>query len=158
MSSTSPSKKGSWLAWLAPPVMLGGLALLFCLPPTEGSYYPGCMFHRLTGWHCPGCGMTRCLYHLLHGDLGKAVGDNILLLVAIPFLVYWGLRTWVALITGRSLRTGRIPTWLTSTLVGAVLVFWVVRNIPCAPFTALAPPPLPPLPTPQAELPSEAAP
>jgi len=34
---------------------------------------PGlCVFHRLTGWDCPGCGMTRSWICLLKGDWQQA--------------------------------------------------------------------------------------
>jgi len=31
-----------------------------------------CMFKRMTGMGCPGCGMTRCFISLAHGDLRSA--------------------------------------------------------------------------------------
>lgn len=31
-----------------------------------------CLARRITGWGCPGCGMTRCFISLMHGDLAAA--------------------------------------------------------------------------------------
>ena len=51
----------------------GGVVLLYVAAPTPDSYFPRCLFHMLTGLHCPGCGSTRCLHALVHGDLPQAV-------------------------------------------------------------------------------------
>ena len=37
------------------------------------SIIPPCLFHRMTGYYCPGCGATRCVYALLHGRIGEAL-------------------------------------------------------------------------------------
>lgn len=57
---------------------------------------PACTFHRLTGWHCPGCGSMRATHHLLHGHVLKAFAHNALLMAA-PFILglqylWWRLR------------------------------------------------------------------
>lgn len=41
-----------------------------------------CIFHEVTGLHCPGCGNTRCIKALLHGHILTAVRNN----ASIPFL------------------------------------------------------------------------
>ena len=39
-------------------------------------FLPPCMFHTLTGFSCPGCGCTRAVIALLHGDLLASVRYN----------------------------------------------------------------------------------
>ena len=47
---------------------LGAGAVVFFFNPSTHGFYPVCLFHKLTGWNCPGCGGTRAAYALLHGQ------------------------------------------------------------------------------------------
>src|SRR5262249_14490547 len=94
-----------WLI-LAAAVIPAALVVLYCVPPGSGAPYPPCWFHSLTGLHCPGCGATRCLHALLHGDLAQAAAFNVLFLVSLPFLLAWGLRSGVCALRGRPM-----PAW-----------------------------------------------
>ena len=40
-----------------------------------GQGFP-CLFHLVTGLYCPGCGGTRAVRYLLHGQLGKSLFYN----------------------------------------------------------------------------------
>ena len=54
----------------------------------------GCPFKALTGIPCPGCGGTRALYAILHGDILEALYINPLSCVLIVFfaiLPFWAL-------------------------------------------------------------------
>ncbi len=113
--------------------------VLYRFPPGEGGFYPRCALHGLTGLHCPGCGATRCLHALLHGDVGQAAAYNVLFLCFLPFLAAGGVRIWWALLTGRPLPAWRLPGWVVWAVLVVVVVFGVVRNLPFAPFTFLAP-------------------
>jgi hypothetical protein len=119
--------------------LAGGVALLYVATPGPGSFYPPCLFRTATGLHCPGCGSTRCLHALVHGDLAQAVAYNPLLLFALPFLTVWALRAGYEAWTGRVVRAYRPPSWCLYALVGLVVAFWVLRNVPLDPFTHLAP-------------------
>ncbi len=46
-----------------------------------------CLFHRVTGRRCPGCGMTRALSRLAHGDLRGAWRDNRRVVIVAPLLI-----------------------------------------------------------------------
>jgi hypothetical protein len=120
-------------------VALGGV-VLYHVDPARQSYFPGCVFHWLTGWNCPGCGTTRALHQLLHGRLGAALGYNpvtpLLLPLALAWLGAWAVRAW----QGRPAPSWELPPRAGWVVLGLVLAFWVLRNIPAYPFTLLAPP------------------
>jgi hypothetical protein len=99
---------------------------------------PGCGLNRLTGLHCPGCGSTRAVNHLLRGDLRAAVGDNSLLVLGAPLLaIGW---VWHARRLSRAGRSrGEVPRWAIYTILVVVVSFWILRNVNLYPFTLLAP-------------------
>ena len=128
---------------LGPPLALGALAAGGCVavaladPTTPGGWLPTCPTKSLAGVCCPGCGGLRMLYSLLHGDIGAALRYN-----AVSF-VFIGLFAWavVAWTIGR-VRGRHVRSWLhwkyTPHVVIPVLILWfVVRNLPFTPFTAL---------------------
>lgn len=62
--------------------------------------YLPCPFHSFTGFSCPGCGSQRAIHLLLHGDFLNALRHNALLIIALPFIIYCGLRiisNWIFL-------------------------------------------------------------
>lgn len=52
-----------------------------------------CVFHELTGLYCPGCGITRCLFAILHGDLKTAFKYNQLVFIILPFMLVYYIYT-----------------------------------------------------------------
>lgn len=47
-----------------------------------------CLFHLLTGHHCYGCGLTRGMSALMHGDFKAAYTLNRLNVITIPLIAY----------------------------------------------------------------------
>lgn len=131
------------LAALGAPVGVAALAGAGCLavwwadPMTPGGPLPVCPTRALLGINCPGCGGLRMVYSLLHGDLVAAVQFNVVALVALPLLfwawVVWALARW----RGRPLSAFAHYRWAPAITFIVVLVWFVVRNIPVEPFTAL---------------------
>ncbi|WP_082135724.1 DUF2752 domain-containing protein [Mycobacterium sp. EPa45] len=131
------------LARLGQPLLVGALAAGACAavwiadPTTPGGMLPLCPTKALLGVDCPGCGTLRMIYSLLHGDLLAAIRFNALGLVALVFLaVAYG--TWsYGRATGRQIvgwQRHRLAPYIALVLVS---VWFVVRNVPFAPFTAL---------------------
>ena len=112
---------------------------LFAFNPSVSKIYPPCPFHFLTGLYCPGCGTLRALHQLLHGNVLAAVKLNALTVFLAPFLAYSFISYISAGIKSRSLPKVFIPALFIWILLGAVILFGVLRNIPVEPFSFLAP-------------------
>jgi hypothetical protein len=108
----------------------------------EGSgFLPPCLFHRLTGFSCPSCGMTRATHAVLNGRLAEAMTFHPVGVVMLPILggmVAFFLPSWVRGERGLPfpLIRARFAWWA----LGAVLAFWFFRNLPLWPFKWLGPP------------------
>lgn len=79
----------------------------------------------------------RMLYSVLHGDIGAALHYNAVSLV-IMMLLGWSMVAWTV---GRW-RGQRVTSWLhwrwsPAVFLVVFVVWFVVRNLPFAPFTAL---------------------
>jgi hypothetical protein len=105
------------------------LALLYVFDPSAaGNFFPKCPSYAFLGLYCPGCGITRALHALLHGQWAQAMAYNPLAMLTAPLLLWMVFK----------------PAWLyhpiTPKIAFVVLVLYaVLRNIPYAPFSLLAP-------------------
>lgn len=142
MVGTRPAP-GARLLQAAPSLLLGlgaiGVAVFLAGfdPNAARSILPPCPFLALTGWLCPGCGSTRALHALLHGDLVRALAMNPLLVIASPLLAWMALNAAGANPPGRRLLmpwSANPNSWL-----AVLLGYGVLRNLPWMPFAWLAP-------------------
>ena len=136
MNSIPPkiSPANTWFATVVLAAVAAGVAaMVFFFNPAAYKFYPVCQFHRLTGLNCPGCGMTRSLYALLHGNFSTALRDNALLVGGIFFLALRG--GWLAMKKIRRRQTGEfLPARFVWPLLAVMLVFTVLRNLPAFQF------------------------
>ncbi len=89
-----------------------------------------CFFYELTGYYCPGCGITRALLSLLHLDFYQAFRFNILVITLLPFFIIYSIYKYI--FKGKK----RIPNLVWSILLIFTLCFAVLRNIPAFDFLA----------------------
>ena len=122
-----------------PLTIIGGGVALFFLNPSEHSFFPKCALYMATGFSCPGCGSTRALYQLTHGDVLEAMRLNPGLMALITLGITDYVRFVVSVIRGNPFQTlfGRLK--LLGALMGVMLVYGVIRNLPWQLFESLAP-------------------
>lgn len=137
-------KIGNAPAWVAPAALLtcfaGAATFVVATDPTDDVGTTTCAFKLVTGFDCPGCGGTRAFFYLLHGNIPEAARNHAIALFAAPFLVLMYL-TWAGRRMFPKLRE-RVPQFRITAVHAtwfliAWAIFWVVRNLPFAPFTAL---------------------
>src|SRR5258705_13398139 len=107
---------------------------LFIFEPGKTGFFPACPFRTLTGFSCPGCGSTRGLHRLLHGDVIGAFEFNPLVILSLPFLFYALVRYTSAARGGRPVKWNQLDVKYIWVLLAVVLSFWVFRNTPFYPF------------------------
>ncbi len=133
------SRLARWAPLLAASGLAAGAAVVLrhVNPYVAGNPLPSCPLYALTGFYCPGCGSTRCLYSLVHFDLPGAMAMNPLLVIALPLLFLMllhiaGVRPKVLDPLMRRLANPKFWLW-------ALPGYALLRNLPWAPFNALAP-------------------
>lgn len=117
----------------------GTILMYYLINPSDLELMPKCPFHSFTGYHCPGCGSQRALHDFLHGNLIEGFKHNFLIGLGILVLFY----KWFLLIRAKyyphknkDLLYHPKGPWVILILI---LFFWILRNIPYAPFKVLAP-------------------
>ena len=118
---------------------LGLGAVFYFLDPAQYPF-PRCPFHLLTGLYCPGCGSQRATHALLHGQVVRAAGLNLLAVAALPLLALGAIDALRAGLTGVPRRAALLyRPWLAWLTAGSTLAFAILRNLPGALGTWLAP-------------------
>lgn len=106
------------------------LTLLYLFNPVETEYAPKCVFHAVTGLSCPGCGMQRFLHAFLHGNILEAIQYNYMLIVLIPYLLFFGIERFI-LIGERQKRWNSVIEGRTISIIMIILApsWFIIRNI-----------------------------
>jgi len=132
-SLPSPPHEWTWRdrlrgARLPAALLAGGVAActyVAMVDPNGAGGYPACPLQVMTGIDCPGCGMTRAAFALMHGDLGRALDHNLVFVIALPFLL-WAVARWAAASMGWTLVLWLViclETWAVALALGIDMPF-----------------------------------
>jgi len=116
-----------------------GVAAVWYFDPMTTRFFPLCPLYSLTGFACPGCGLTRGFHALFHGDVLTALDYNALIPFFGAFLGFLFLSMVLVAVRGRRLTLGKFNGSLLWTFLALLLVFGIVRNLPYYPFNILFP-------------------
>lgn len=114
-------------------LLLVALCLTGVLLSKAGFGIP-CVFHKISGLECPGCGITRMVGAFLEGNLSRAWRYNPFTFLAAPILLVLMLR-----LAARYIRSGQpmltrkenLVVWV---LVVCAVIFGIMRNMAFYPY------------------------
>jgi len=109
-------------------LLIATVVILFRYPPQRFSFYPPCPIYIFFHLQCPGCGATRALAALLHGNLREALYDNALFTVTFPFVAFWSIRNYLHFLEHKPFNWHRLPQPAIYTAILCLAAFMVVRN------------------------------
>ena len=104
-----------------------GFVLVFVFAILPPNYkLPGdlCPAHRWLNLNCPGCGLTRAIQALSHGDFGKALYYNPLVLFVVPYLTYLVTTNIACVLFKRKIRL-KLPVWFVSGFQKSFVIVWL---------------------------------
>lgn len=97
-----------------------------------------CLFHEITGWYCPGCGITRVFISLSHGNIGQAFRYNSLVTTLFPVaVILLGNSYYCWLLDRKETLTKKVPNWIWYCFIMLAIFFAILRNMSL--FSFLAP-------------------
>jgi len=82
-----PTKKE--LKWLLPLIIILIIFVYFA-NPNNGPILP-CVFNKITGLYCPGCGMSRAVHSILKFQFYHALMYNALIFIIPPLFILYNL-------------------------------------------------------------------
>jgi len=124
---------------IAAAALAASLVVLYTVDPTRRMVTPPCPYLTLTGFACPGCGLTRAFHALFHGDAVTALDFNALLPIWVAVFGYLFVSLVLTAIRGRGLTWKWVSPGVLVGLLALLLIFGVVRNLPFYPFSILFP-------------------
>ncbi len=106
---------------------LGIAALLYLFLFSRFGIGVPCMFHRLTGLSCPGCGGTRAMAALLMGQWKQALQYNPLILLYLAYGAWFFLSASVRYVRGDEDPLFFGPAFIHIVMLAIVLIFGGAR-------------------------------
>ena len=117
----------------------GGAGAVAYFDPSKAGLFPVCPLFALTGFACPGCGLTRGFHALFHGDIITAIDFNALIPLWVLIFGWVFVSLLLVAVRGRGLPMWpTYPKFLWSFAI-VLLGFGVLRNLPVWPLTILFP-------------------
>ncbi|MFD0590313.1 DUF2752 domain-containing protein [Paenibacillus sp. GCM10027627] len=108
------------IAWVSI-AAVGGLLYIKVWLPLTGVGVP-CAIRELTGFYCPGCGITRAAQSLLEGELYQGLRYNALWLVLLPLYVLYVL--------ARKKQLHKTSKAVFSIMIALAVLYGIMRNMP----------------------------
>ncbi|MBQ9833761.1 MAG: DUF2752 domain-containing protein [Bacilli bacterium] len=91
------------------------------------SFSIDCLFHKITGYYCPGCGITRMIFSIIKLEFYQAFRYNPLVFIMLIFFVFCQV---INIILKRNYKKITFKKEYALLLLVVVILFGIMRNIP----------------------------
>ncbi|MSA03153.1 DUF2752 domain-containing protein [Lactonifactor sp. BIOML-A3] len=119
-----------WTGWALLAACTGIVLAARWLHISYSDYSLPCIFHRYTGYYCPGCGGTRAAIALSHGRLVQALWYHPLVPYAAVLYVWFMVSNTIEILSGNRWKIGmRFREGYLYTALGILAVNWIFKNI-----------------------------
>ena len=105
------------------------LAIIYLIQGHFTNIYIPCVFHEITGLWCSGCGGTRMIISLLHGDFKQAFYYNQLLFISFPIFLFLFIDYIISNIFSKKELYKSIPKFIYYIYIIILVLFMIIRNI-----------------------------
>ncbi|MBQ9181658.1 MAG: DUF2752 domain-containing protein [Bacilli bacterium] len=105
------------------------ILVLYLVLGSAFNIYIGCPIHDITGFHCPGCGLTRMLLSILKLDFYQAYRYNPLLFITLPFIIFLYFNNLYCKLYNKKSIIKKIPNWFWYIILFIVILYGIMRNI-----------------------------
>ncbi len=90
-----------------------------------------CIFYEITGYYCPGCGVTRMIFSILNLNFYQAFRFNPLVFIFMPFICLLLIDYFIKVLKNRKdYLFIKINNKIWYVLIFLTLLFGIIRNIP----------------------------
>lgn len=129
MTATTSSRLTHLVRAAAPATfLLATVTILLRFPPAQYDFYPQCPIHHYLHILCPGCGTTRALAALLHGDFAEALRLNALTTLLTPVALIYGAAGYWRIFARAPLRWPQPPPAAIYLTLATTVLFTIARN------------------------------
>jgi len=105
------------------------LIIYYFINKYTGFYIP-CLFHEITGYDCPGCGITRLCFHLINLQIKDAFYDNPLVFIYLPFIcAYFIYLSYLYIYNKKDKILIKIPNIYLIIVIIITLLYGILRNV-----------------------------
>ena len=110
-------------------IILALIAAAYYIFYTWSGYGIPCLFRTITGFSCPGCGISRMFAALFKGNIKEAFEFNQFVFAMLPAAILYAIRYTYYYVRDGRCRDGRIMTCIEWGVATAFIIFGVIRNI-----------------------------